>query len=216
MADALTIVVGERDLLAPLRDYPGLVAGSVTVFSTDDIRAALDKILAARPRFLVMDAEFSASPRGSAMIERLHADPGFGATEVLLVKGSEVIPLSPGIEQESDSLDWRGTRRVPRIRMQAGLEAQVDGTAAQLVDLSTLGAQVVSGMPLKPNQRVRFNLPADMGGRMVATVAWASFELPKGRPLPQYRAGLEFTNANPKPLEQFCLAHAFAEPDTKA
>jgi hypothetical protein len=186
--------------------------GSVRVFPTDDIRAALETILSARPRFLVIDHEFSRSARGVAMVDRLQADPGFETTDVLVVDGMSVLPLSITPEgAAAETLDWRGTRRVPRIRIQSGVEVQVDGSAAHLIDLSTLGAQVISSSALKPNQRVRFNLPSEAGGRMVATVAWANFELPKGRPSPQYRAGLEFSNPDPRPLEQFCLAHSFGE-----
>jgi hypothetical protein len=80
-----------------------------------------------------------------------------------------------------------------------------------LVDLSTCGAQVVSGSPLRPNQRVRFGLPSDVAIRAVATVVWASFELPKGRPTPQYRAGLEFSSPNAGLLEQCCVTYAYVE-----
>jgi hypothetical protein len=103
---------------------------------------------------------------------------------------------------------------VPRIRIRPGIEVQVDGSAAQLVDLSTLGAQVVSGAALKPNQRVRFMLASDFGARLVATVAWANFELPKGKAAHQYRAGLAFSNPDAGTLERFCVTHAFAEAET--
>lgn len=214
MVDANTIVVGSRDLLAPLQARPGVTGGAVTVFPTDDIRAALESILGARPRYLVLDQEFSTSARGAAMIDRLQADPGFEATEVLVVSGTAVAPLAlTGTGLTPAVLDWRGTRRVPRVRIRTGIQAQVDGSSAELVDLSTLGAQVVSAAPLKPNQRVRVTLPANAGDRLVATVAWANFELPKGKPSPQYRAGLEFQGAEARPLQQFCLIHACPEDD---
>jgi hypothetical protein len=188
--------------------------GSVRVFPVDDIRAALETILASFPAFLVLDHEFIYSQRGAAMIDRLHADPGFGSTQVLVVNGATVSPLTVGEDtSQGDDLDWRGTRRVPRIRMKPGIEVQVDGSPAQLVDLSTLGAQVVSGAALKPNQRVRFSLPSDASARLVATVAWANFELPKGKPLPQYRAGLEFANPDSRVLEHFCVTYASGDPD---
>jgi hypothetical protein len=95
--------------------------------------------------------------------------------------------------------------------MRPGVEAQLDGIAAQLVDLSATGAQVVSSLPLRPNQRVRFGLTSDVPIRMAATVVWANFELPKGRPTPQYRAGLEFTSPNAESLERFCVAFGCAD-----
>ena len=54
----------------------------------------------------------------------------------------------------------------------------LDGNAARLVDLSEVGAQVVSSTVLKPNQRVRVALTDDHGAlRFNAAVAWASFEI---------------------------------------
>jgi hypothetical protein len=39
-------------------------------------------------------------------------------------------------------------------------------------------------------------------------VAWALFEIPKGGQAPRYRAGLEFSSADPEPLLQFCIEQA--------
>ena len=47
--------------------------------------------------------------------------------------------------------------------MAEGTEAQVDGTFATIVDLSTLGAQILCATPLKPQQRVRMILADDLG-----------------------------------------------------
>ncbi len=207
----MTIVVGSRDLLNPLRARPEVTDGPVKLFPEEDVRAALETIIEHRPRFLVIEREFSRSSRGTAMIERLSADPAFASTEILVVAGDSVAPLSAAQEPPAaPSLDWRGTRRVPRIRMKPGIEIQIDNTPAQLVDLSTLGAQVVSSAPLKPNQRVRVALPGD-AARLVASVAWANFELPKGRPTPQYRAGLEFATPDAHALEQLCMTYAQVE-----
>jgi hypothetical protein len=209
MPDPITIVVGTRDLLVPLKARPDVTGIPVQLFPPDDIRAALDMILGRRPRYLVLDQEFSRSGRGTAMIDRLHADPGFTSTEILVVAGNTVGPLASRSTPAPTpaELDGRGTRHVPRVQIRPGIEAQLDGTAAQLVDLSATGAQVVSSLPLRPNQRVRFGLTSDVPIRMVATVVWASFELPKGKPTPQYRAGLEFVSPNRASLEQFCVAY---------
>jgi hypothetical protein len=105
--------------------------------------------------------------------------------------------------------DAAGTRRVPRIRMRRGIDVQVDGATASLIDLSTMGAQVVSTTVLKPRQRVRVVLAVDPYLiRAAGTVAWALFEIPKGGMPPQYRAGLEFSSADPEPLLQFCIEQA--------
>jgi hypothetical protein len=89
-------------------------------------------------------------------------------------------------------LDYRGTRRAPRFRIAASKDIFIDGNRGSLVDLSALGAQLLTATILKPNQRVRVSL-TDEEGRMrcAATVVWASFEIPAGQS-PRYRAGVDF------------------------
>ncbi len=82
--------------------------------------------------------------------------------------------------------------------MKDGVVAQIDGKDAAVVDLSAGGAQVVSGATLRPNQKLRISLPLEPDARLHATVAWASFELPKGSPVPRYRAGIEFNDEDPR------------------
>jgi hypothetical protein len=102
-------------------------------------------------------------------------------------------------------LDWRGTRRAPRYRAQTGVEVHVDGTPAELIDVSVMGAQVLSTNSLRPNQRVRLSLTQEQGPiRVAAAVAWAKFELPKAGGAPQYRAGLEFADADESALTGYC------------
>jgi hypothetical protein len=55
-------------------------------------------------------------------------------------------------------LDQKGTRRAPRYNVAGSLDVMVDGNQALLVNLSTVGAQVLSPTVLKPNQRVRMLL----------------------------------------------------------
>jgi hypothetical protein len=96
------------------------------------------------------------------------------------------------------ALDWQGTRRAPRFRVRAGVELQLDGNPAVVIDLSTVGAQVISPTVLRPNQKVRISLPNDdFLLRFRGAVAWAKFELPKPPvKTPQYRAGVEFTDGD--------------------
>ena len=68
----------------------------------------------------------------------------------------------------------------------------IDGNPAALVDLSMVGAQVVSPTVLKPNQRVRVIMGDGKGAvRCSGAVAWAAFEMPKGAPT-RYRAGIDW------------------------
>ena len=106
-------------------------------------------------------------------------------------------------EEEPRSLDWHGTRRATRYLIQIGLELQLDGNPALVVDLSTAGAQVVSPTVLRPNQKVRINLPNDeFMLRFRGAIAWAKFELPQGpAKAPQYRAGIEFVDGDAQAIE---------------
>ena len=74
---------------------------------------------------------------------------------------------------------------------------------ALLIDMSPVGAQVVSTTLLKPNQRVRLSfVESAKSVRFSAGVAWSSFELPKGTP--RYRAGIEFFDADADAVSRFC------------
>lgn len=103
------------------------------------------------------------------------------------------------------TLDWQGTRRAPRFRVRAGVELQLDGNPAAVIDLSTVGAQVISPTVLRPNQKVRISIPIDdLMMRFRGAIAWAKFELPKAPvKAPQYRAGVEFTDADAKAIDHF-------------
>ena len=77
----------------------------------------------------------------------------------------------------------------------------VSKAEGRVIDLSTVGAQVVSPTVLRPNQKLRVALTNDdLVMRFRGAVAWARFELGKGTP--QYRAGVEFSDADPASLGQ--------------
>ena len=105
-------------------------------------------------------------------------------------------------------LDWHGTRRAARHRVKNGVEIQLDGSAVSVVDVSVVGAQVVSPTILRPNQKVRVTIPYDKSQlRCRGTIAWAKFELPKPTEPPVYRAGVEFLDADPSALDDFAGRH---------
>jgi len=112
-----------------------------------------------------------------------------------------IVPPQPAANDQ-----YSITRRARRFRMLDGTEAQVDGSLARIVDLSTIGAQILSPTPLKPDQLVRIVLVDERGAvRFHGAVAWASYEIPKG--ISQYRAGVEFKGAELKVLDTFCRLH---------
>jgi hypothetical protein len=61
------------------------------------------------------------------------------------------------------------------------VDIQLDGTAAAVVDVSNVGAQVLSPTILRPNQKVRVSIAGsdDAVSRFRGTIAWAKFELSK-------------------------------------
>ena len=130
--------------------------------------------------------------------------PSAGAAAPALAVADAPTPAAAPLAAAAP-LDQRGTRRAPRFNIVDGVEVQIDGNAAALVNLSVVGAQVVSPTILKPNQRVRLSIAdGKRSMRCSAGVAWASFEIPKG--IAHYRAGIEFFDADPGALTKFIEA----------
>lgn len=101
-------------------------------------------------------------------------------------------------------LDWHGTRRAERHRVKKGVEIQLDGSAVAVIDVSVVGAQVISQTILRPNQKVRVTIPYEKSQlRCRGTIAWAKFELPQPTEPPIYRAGVEFLDADASALDRF-------------
>jgi CheY-like chemotaxis protein len=193
--------------------------GDAMTFADTDALRALDAITRHRPAVVALERMFAATSRGAALINRIKADPSLGACEIRVVStetdfaraatraavqavGAPAAVAEPVAPVVAAPLDQRGTRRAPRFRIQDGVEVLVDGNPAALVDLSLVGAQVVSPTSLKPNQRVRLSLPDTARPiRFSAGVAWAAFEMPKGGP--RYRAGIEFFDADAQAVTKF-------------
>lgn len=105
------------------------------------------------------------------------------------------------------------TRRVPRFAMQSSVDALVESGRANVIDMSVLGAQLVSIPALRPNQRIMVGLPDDhVTLNVIALVAWSNFERPTKEVEPYYRAGIEFTGPSRDALEDYRLRHCAAEP----
>jgi hypothetical protein len=165
-------------------------------------------------RVVSVDGTYRVSPRRTPVAPPPSAagapPPSLPTADVvskaLEVEAIEVVQTAPPA-QPAAALDYRGTRRAPRIRMAEGTEAQVDGALATVVDLSTYGAQILCPIPLKPQQKIRMVLADDLGMvKFAATVAWAFFEIPKG--VSRYRAGIEFSrDAESKAVDAFCKRH---------
>jgi CheY-like chemotaxis protein len=228
------VVIGASDVLDALKASAGL-SGEALAFADSQPLQALQAIADHRPPLVVLERLFAATSRGAALINRIKSDPALGQTEIRVLSHTgdyaRVVsrpspPASPEAPAASVAspqpvsasatvtetaaeperpLDWHGTRRHPRYRARNGVEIQLDGTPATLIDVSVIGAQVVSPSVLRPNQRVRVTLPHEDGAlRFRGAVAWAKFELPRNASGPQYRAGIEFNDADPAAVDAFC------------
>ena len=217
-------MIASADVLPAMKQRH--VTEEVVAFSDVDANLALEEILRRRPHAVELERHFAATPRGAALINRIKADPTLEQSELRVVSHdsdfSRVVPRAPGaapltpapavaileaVAEVEPALDQRGTRRAPRFKIGGEMGVHLDGNAAMLVDLSTVGAQVISPTILKPKQRVRVALTDDHGTmRFNAAIAWAFFEIPANH-APHYRAGVDFVDADSSAVGAFCLRH---------
>jgi hypothetical protein len=228
-----TVLIGGTDLLPALKERAAAFEGELLSFTDADALLALEAITKRKPRIVALERLFAATPRGAALINRIKADPSLEQVEIRVISHdsdySRVLPrtagpaapaaestggggtaaatATPAATVAAPPLDQRGTRRAPRYKIAAKVEVLVDRNPTTLIDLSTIGAQVVSATILKPNQRVRVELTDDLGQvRFNAAVAWASFEIPP-KSGPRYRAGLAFVDADTSGVDAFRIRH---------
>lgn len=213
MTDPCIVLIGAEDMLPVLTDRIGPGPAEVLPFIETDALRALESITSRRPSVVAIEKEFAATPRGSALINRIKVDPALTKCEIRIVSHDAdpiVVPRTKsrdGAGTAPHTIDQRGTRRAPRFRVTGQVEVLVDGNLATLVDLSTVGAQVLSPTVLKPNQRLRMSLSDDLGAvRFNAAVAWASFEIPKNTN-PRYRAGIAFLDADKSAVNAYLARH---------
>jgi len=222
-----TVLIGNPDLLPALKERAAAFDGELLSFTDADALIALEMITKRKPKIVALEREFAGTPRGKALINRIKADPALEQTEIHVIahdSDQEKI-IARGSAAAADKgtgggtaaatapapavapLDQRGTRRAPRFRIAGDVDVVIDGNTALLIDLSSIGAQVVSTVVLKPNQRIRMALADDSGNvRFNAVVAWASFEIPP-KMGPRYRAGLAFVDAEGKSVDAFRARH---------
>jgi len=196
------VLIGPADSLPALQQRLD-PAADLQTFTDGDALEALDHIMRTKPALVAMQDEFSATSRGTALINRIKDDPTLNNCEVRIlardaaqnrvaVKRTGSGGAAVAVDEPKPALDQKGTRRASRVRIKDGVDVAVDGNPAILVDLSAVGAQVISPTILKPNQRVRVVLgDAKSPVKCAGAVAWAAFEMPKGMPT-RYRAGIDW------------------------
>jgi hypothetical protein len=206
VSDSCTVLIGAADLLPALQTRAGHLNGEVLAFSDDEALRALETITRRRPTVIVLERLFSVSPRGTALINRIKADRSLQQAEIRVFAHdsdyTRIVPHAP--PPLPQSIDQRGTRRAPRFKMVSSASMIVEGKTSPIVDLSTVGAQVLSPTMLKPNQLVSAGLVDDVtNAKFKASVAWTKFEVTPGG-VPVFRSGINFVDADAATLDAYC------------
>jgi PilZ domain len=205
-----TILVGSEELVAAWCSQSGR-SGDVLAFTDADANAAYEAILKRRPRVVILDQMVASTSRGAALVDCVRGESSLAGVEIRMLSSESAAALTSqkahhmpagALVALAHPMQIRAVRRAVRVKMPGGVEAIVDGRPVQLIDLSIFGAQVLSGEILKPNQKIRITLDAESGIRFEASIAWATFELPRANG-PKYRAGMEFCDADPARVQQF-------------
>jgi len=204
-----TVLIAAPDLLPMLKERAADLDGELLTFSDADALHALETITTRKPHVVMLERLFAATPRGAALINRIKADRSLAESEIRVVsRDSEYVRVSPRKAAPADrALDKRGTRQAARFKLTGQMTVKVETKAATLIDLSTVGAQIVSSSVLKPSQKLRLSMADDQATlNLSASVAWASFEMsPEGGA--RYRAGLAFVDAEGGAVYAFCARH---------
>jgi PilZ domain len=221
MSTSCTVVIAPAYLMQPLCER--LRSTSVELVPCVDtaIQVAIETIVHRRPATVAIERVFATTSRGAALVGRLKADPALVDVEIRIVAHdsdySRVSPRRPAgdaadggvaVAAPAPALDQHGTRRAARTAIVESAEILVDGGPVRLVDLSMLGAQVLSAAVLKPSQRVRVSMVDEkLTLRFQGTVVWATFELTGAGTAPRYRAGLAFSDADADGITEYAARH---------
>lgn len=224
------VLIAASDVMAALRERVEADPDALSFADSEPLQA-LQAITTHRPPLVVLERLFAATPRGAALINRIKADPSLAHLELRVISHTgdyvrtvsrPVTPVAlPDEGRESSEgaataativteapprpLDWHGTRRAPRFRFRPGIEIQLDGNPAKVIDMSTIGAQALCPKSLRPDQKIRVTIAVERDvSRFRGSIAWARFELAKPPAPPHYRVGIEFIDADAGWVDAFC------------
>jgi hypothetical protein len=233
MASDLTIVVADVTRSAAIRSAMRL-PGRIVHFTNSNLALPLEAIRTQQPSVVAIDAVLMQTQQGLGFLKRVEGLAIPGCTIQLIVRNSgtwtttahdvppakDATPVvgAPTLASPSRSAivaapkTGTNTRRASRFAMASTLDAVVEGGQASLIDISVLGAQLVSQPVLRPGQTVKITLP-DAGEilRLTANVAWSTF-LQSKQGTAVYRAGVAFTDATQETLEDYCRRYGAATP----
>lgn len=214
MSPDLSIIVADVSRLAAIREGTRL-PGRVMHFTSGNLASAMDTIRAHKPRVVAIDALFAETPSGAAFADRVNALSLTGLAILLIIQHDGRWTTAPrgsasavALAEAPGQYSVPNTRRAPRFRIEGSIEATVEAGRANLVDMSVLGAQIVSLPALRPRQKIKIGLPdTDDVLNVIAQVAWSTFERPELTAEPHYRAGVEFAGAAQQLLEDYRRRH---------
>jgi hypothetical protein len=209
-------------------------------FSEGNLATALDSIRMNHPKLIAVEAAFAQRPHGQVFLSKIEQMAIRGSAIQLIVRASgnwattpynaaemaaatlpTVASMRPARSVTADEspappdppTKGANTRRASRFKVLESLNAVVENGQANLVNISIIGAQVVSPSVIRPTQKVKIQLPdtKDMV-HLTGQVAWSTFERIQLQTEPFYRAGMEFTDAAQEILEDYCRRHCAHDP----
>jgi PilZ domain len=233
MAADVCILVADPTRLDAIRQGTPL-PGRLMPFASNSLASAIASIRAYRPKTVAVEAVFAETPAGIGFIEQAEplvrgillvvehdgkwiATPRGNGRSASNGSRREAKIVAPSPRQVAavvaPPVEPANTRRAPRFMVREQLEVIVESGHASLVDLSVLGAQIVSLPVLRPNQKLKIDLTdTNDGVSVIAQVAWSLFEKPTAQAEPYYRVGLEFTGAARQALEKYRQRHCDEKP----
>jgi hypothetical protein len=231
MPSDLTIVIADVTRMAAIRS--GLpLSGRVVHFTNFNLSSALEAIKTDEPRIVAIDALLVQTQQGLGFMKHVESLAKAACAIRLIVRGNRTwtttehdarpptdeaaigrasaTPCRPAVVAAAKT--GVNTRRAPRFPMLDSLNAGVEGGQASLVNISVLGAQVVSQPVLRPGQTVKIALPDQNEMlRLTAHVAWSTFQQTK-QGTAVYRAGVAFTDAAQETLDDYCRRYGADNP----
>jgi hypothetical protein len=209
------VLIAPEEVLAGWSARAARPVGILALADVDD-EHALEVIRRRRPTVVVLMQMFASSARGASFVSQLRGRADLAGLDIRLLPasrssllGSAEVLAGHVLANAAQPLPQGPLRRAPRLTMPSGVEMRVEGACAALVNVSPLGAQVVSPTALKPRQQVEIVIDRyDVNLHTTAKIVWSSLELSRGAIA--YRAGLAFPDAHPEVLKLEAIAAAQA------
>lgn len=192
------IVVVRPDLVARVRQHFD-ADPSIAVFDASEILPPVNVVSARAQMLLVIERVLAEIPAGQEFLERFREANATAEIRILngdadglptILNQAVSHPAHLALRTASQPIGRVTGRRALRVQMPSHAAATVNGVEVKLVNVSPLGAQIVSPSILKPGQHITAMLPGNP--RLRGTVVWCAFELSSDTHRPEYRAGLSF------------------------